>query len=287
MASAVPVASDESFLALLNRARAEAHRQPLSRRPILDQVAAERARYLAEAGRLERPDLDTLMERLDDRGLPVRNLEEASLVTTGPAVPPQEVLDAWQRHAGESFERFLSEDVTDFGVAWAARGGRTVYTFLGALPEARLFARTVELLGDPVDLRRELLRRVNRARRRAGVPPLELDPRLTEAAQARADDMAQRRFYGHETPEGADFGTDVDRTGYLYSAVAENIARGQESVDEVVDGWLASPGHRANVLNPAFTDVGFGFAPGRPGGDHSLLWVQILGRAAPPIVEPE
>lgn len=280
-------ATPETFLALLNRARGEAEREPLSAHPVLERVAAERARHLAEAGRLERPDLDALMERLDDRGLPVRSLEEASLVTSGPAVPAHEVLDAWQRYAGDSFERFLSADVTDLGVAWATRDGRTVYTFLGALPEARRFARILVSLGDPDDLRRGLLEPINEARRRAGVPPLEPDRRLTEAAQARADDMAARQYYGHETPEGVDFGANVDRAGYSYSAVAENIARGQESVDEVVDGWLASPGHRANLLNSAFTDVGFGFAAGRPGSEYTFLWVQILGRPAPPVAEPE
>lgn len=222
------------------------------------------------------------MERLDQRGLDVRSLEEASLITSGPAVPAAEVVAAWRRFAADSFARFLSEDVTDLGVGRATEGETTVYTFLGALPEARVFERTIRALGQPEEIRRELLRRVNKARKEANVAPLELDARLTEAAQARADDMAARRYYGHESPEGGDFSEAVRRAGYAYSAVAENIARGQESVAEAVEGWLDSPGHRANLLDPGFTDVGLGFAAGAPGSDHALLWVQLFGRPATP-----
>lgn len=252
----------------------------MAHQPALDEVAAERARRLAELGRLERPDLDVLMERLDQRGFGVRSIEEASLNTSGPPIPVEQLIDTWRSFAGESFRRFLSEDVTHLGMAKATHGDTTVYTFLAALPETRAVARALEALGNPNEIRGELLRRVNEARRRANIAPLDLDPRLVEAAQGRADDMADREYYGHTTPEGEGFGQAVARAGYAYAATAENIARGQESVAEVVDGWLESPGHRANLLDPLFTDVGFGFAPGQLGNEHTLLWVQIFGRPA-------
>lgn len=222
-----------------------------------------------------------MMRRLSDSQYPVRSLEEASFVTSGAPVPADEVVATWRRHAADSFERFVSDDVTDLGVGQVTRGDRTVYTFLGALPERRFLARTVEALGPSDDLRRELLRRVNRARRDAGVAPLDSDPRLAEAAQSRADDMAVRGYYGHETPDGVGFDQVVERSEYGYFALAENIARGHASAAEVVQGWMDSPGHRANLLNPAFTEVGFGFAPGDPATGYTLLWVQILGRPAP------
>ena len=100
---------------------------------------------------------------------------------------------------------------------------------------------------------------------------LTLEPRLSAAAQAHAADMNTHAYFSHTAPDGSTVGTRVTRTGYLWSRVGENIARGYKNVDEVMSGWLASDGHCANLMNPAFTALGVGKS-----GDY---WVQVFARA--------
>jgi uncharacterized protein YkwD len=66
--------------------------------------------------------------------------------------------------------------------------------------------------------------------------------------------------------------------GYAADSVGENIAKGQRSVAEVMEGWMASKEHRKNVLNPMFTEAGFGVALGKMPEGSEVLWVQVFGR---------
>jgi uncharacterized protein YkwD len=113
---------------------------------------------------------------------------------------------------------------------------------------------------------------VNLERARAGLAALRADSRLRQAARAHSKDMARRDFCAHVSPDGT---TPVDRmrlAGYPEPG-AENVARGQMTSREVMQAWMASPGHRENVMNPAFTTVGVGayFGPGGP------CWTQNFG----------
>jgi stress response protein SCP2 len=120
----------------------------------------------------------------------------------------------------------------------------------------------------------EVVARTNAERARAGLVPLTVDRRLAAAAQAHTADMVARGFFAHETPDGVSVADRVLAAGYPYSVVAENIAAGQHTAAEVVDGWLDSPGHRANILNPAVRQIGVGFTPGGPCG---TTWTQVFG----------
>src|SRR4029077_9308036 len=121
--------------------------------------------------------------------------------------------------------------------------------------------------------RAALLARVNAERAKAGRPGLRLDPRLSEAAQAHAEDMMVHSYYSHSSPEGK---TPLDRmrkTGYAPHIVAENIARGPFTVDEVMDDWMLSREHRANLLHPPFRGFGAGIGVGRnPAGGFQGNW---------------
>jgi uncharacterized protein YkwD len=94
---------------------------------------------------------------------------------------------------------------------------------------------------------------VNRERARAGVPAVTADARLTAAAQKWAAEMARTGRLDH-----GDVGARLKAEGYSYSTLAENIAQGQRSPEEVVASWMNSPGHRRNILNPAFRHAGAG-----------------------------
>ena len=128
----------------------------------------------------------------------------------------------------------------------------------------------------------ELLRRINQARahaRRCGtrlfaaVPPLRLDPRLTHAADGHAEDMIERNYFAHLSPVGTTPAQRVAATGYRYRLIGENIASGAETPAEAVEGWLASPEHCENIMDPRFAVTGIGFAANQRGAPR-IEWVQ-------------
>ncbi|MFF9197659.1 sigma-70 family RNA polymerase sigma factor [Streptomyces sp. NPDC014779] len=112
----------------------------------------------------------------------------------------------------------------------------------------------------------------NAERAKAGCGPLTAHPLLTRAAQGHSDDMAARNFFDHTNPDGADPGDRVTATGYQWSTYGENIAKGQRTPAEVMDAWMNSPGHRANILNCSFKEIGIGIHDA--GGPY---WTQVFG----------
>lgn len=112
---------------------------------------------------------------------------------------------------------------------------------------------------------------VNAARQDAGLSELELDADLCAAAQARAQEIAQS--FSHTRPDGSSCFTILEEFGISYRAAGESIAMGQRTPEEVMDGWMNSSGHRANILNGTFTSIGVGYYVDGAGAAH---WVQIF-----------
>ncbi|MEJ7930892.1 CAP domain-containing protein [Ramlibacter sp. AN1015] len=134
------------------------------------------------------------------------------------------------------------------------------------------------------DVARRVLEGVNQARsepRRCGnerfeaAAPLQLNPRLNEAAAAHAQDMARNNFMDHTGSQGSTVDQRVDRTGYDWRRVGENVAAGPQTAEAVVQGWLDSPGHCANIMQPAFTQMGVAFATERA-SQHGIYWAQVF-----------
>ena len=105
-----------------------------------------------------------------------------------------------------------------------------------------------------------LLADTNAARAANGVASLKLNSKLDAAAQANADDMAARDYWSHYTPDGNPPWIWVTNQGYAYQKLGQNLATGFSDEQSTINGWMASPEHRANMLDSAFKDVGFGFA---------------------------
>ena len=105
-------------------------------------------------------------------------------------------------------------------------------------------------------VQRQALALVNEHRRRDGCPDLTLDRRLIAAANRHAADMARRGYFAHSSPDGDGAGERVEDAGGPVVAVRGNIARGQTSVAEVVDGWMHSPEHRATSWTADCTRLG-------------------------------
>lgn len=105
-----------------------------------------------------------------------------------------------------------------------------------------------------------LLDDTNTQRSSNGLGGLALNGQLSSAAQAKANDMAARNYWSHTTPEGNQPWVFISNAGYSYKTAGENLAYGFDSSSSTVTGWMNSPGHRANILNTSFTEVGFGYA---------------------------
>ncbi|MEU3606841.1 CAP domain-containing protein [Streptomyces sp. NPDC035033] len=113
---------------------------------------------------------------------------------------------------------------------------------------------------------------VNAERAKAGCGPLTANATLTRAAQGHSDDMAARDFFDHTDPDGDGPGERVTAAGYPWSTYGENIAMGQTTPEQVMDAWMNSPGHRANILNCSFEEIGVGIHT-----DGGPYWTQVFG----------
>ncbi|MBD2869239.1 CAP domain-containing protein [Paenibacillus arenilitoris] len=112
----------------------------------------------------------------------------------------------------------------------------------------------------------QVLQLVNQHRSSAGLSPLSMDGNLSNVALAKAKDMVENNYFDHNSPT---YGSPFDmmkQFGITYRSAGENIAKGQSSPEQVMNDWMNSPGHRANILNSSFTKLGVGF--------YNNAWVQ-------------
>ncbi|WP_433657677.1 CAP domain-containing protein [Nocardia sp. CA-128927] len=119
----------------------------------------------------------------------------------------------------------------------------------------------------------EVVSLTNNERAKAGCAPLKAESHLTQAAQGHSEDMAAGGFMDHNSSKG-DPGDRISAAGYKAQTWAENIAAGQRSASEVVNSWMNSAGHRANILNCGLKDIGVGYAKG---GNGTAYWTQDFG----------
>lgn len=117
----------------------------------------------------------------------------------------------------------------------------------------------------------QILELVNAERAKAGLSPLKLDLDVTAAANVRAREIKQS--FSHTRPDGSSFSTALTQQGISYRRSGENIAWGQKSPEQVMNGWMNSDGHRANILNPNFENIGIGYYQDANGVNY---WVQLF-----------
>ncbi|MFE2278738.1 CAP domain-containing protein [Streptomyces sp. NPDC059454] len=261
-APARPAAGD-GFLELVNAARAAAGSPPVAPDARLAGAAREHAGMMARGGRLGAEGVDgvSVHQRVVAAGYPYLTVGEH--LVSGPLTVDRFV-DHCLRH--DAARRTVCDpSFTHAAVGSCDGSGDTYWTALWAsplTPDGR--DRTA---GEVIDL-------TNRERARAGLPPLSRDPRLTAAAQAHSADMVARDFYSHTAPDGGKPWDRAAAAGSVLRTTGENIACGQRSAAEVVQGWMNSPGHRANILEAGFTRIGVGFAGGGRAGTY---WTQLFG----------
>ena len=99
------------------------------------------------------------------------------------------------------------------------------------------------------------------------VPPVSWSENLAMAAYLHSEDMVLNNFFGHTGSDGSSVGQRISRQGYPWRTYGENIAVGYPTVSSVLQGWLGSEGHCENLMDPAFTEIGAGYATGPFGGN--------------------
>jgi uncharacterized protein YkwD len=163
----------------------------------------------------------------------------------------------------------------------SAQRGRDTWIIVAApfAPPARIDADAIA---------GELLQRINRARaqpRRCGdkafspAPALESSALLRRAAEAHAQDMVSHNYFAHEGYDGSTPAQRIAATGYRYQIVGENIASGPDSAAQAAEGWLASPGHCENIMDPRFRESGIASAA-NASGTPRIYWVQVFAAPA-------
>ncbi|KAB0491174.1 CAP domain-containing protein [Pseudomonas vancouverensis] len=140
-------------------------------------------------------------------------------------------------------------------------------------------------LSDPRSSGQALLAQVNAARaksrmcghqRFAAARPLSWSTALSAAAQGHSKDMAYGNYFAHQDPDGEMPADRARAAGYRGRQIGENIAAGQGSPSKAMAGWLASPGHCANLMNPMFTQVGAAYATDAR-SDEGVYWTMLFG----------
>lgn len=152
----------------------------------------------------------------------------------------------------------------------------------GLRPEDRSPFLVSDVYTDSIN---QLLELTNRQRQNNGLSRLALSPSLGRAAQNHAGDMVVRNFFSHSGSNGSSVADRAREEGYQFQAIGENIAMGtNRTPSSAIEGWMNSPGHRSNILNPNYTEIGFGIAL----RGNEYYYVQVFGRgsgsatAAPP-----
>ncbi len=126
-----------------------------------------------------------------------------------------------------------------------------------------------------------ILAATNRQRARANLPPLQSNATLNLAAQNKLADMFDQQYFGHVNPDGLGPAAFVDDVGYAYLRVGENLALGGFTSDaDLVQAWMDSPDHRANILTAGFAELGVAAGPGTFEGKPTWLAVQTFGLPA-------
>jgi len=113
-----------------------------------------------------------------------------------------------------------------------------------------------------------------------GAAPLAWNAPLTQSSLVHSDDMVAANYFSHTGSDGSNAGQRATAAGYVWQFLGENIAAGQPSVEVVMAGWMASPGHCANIMQERFRDIGVACVSGGASNTYRTYWTMTLGLAS-------
>lgn len=262
-AAAAQAAEEGALVEAINAYRSEVQRCGVHASEPLPPLASDARLLLPAAG------TGDLQQTLSAAGYPLVNVQAISLAG------PRDAQSAMQALA-ESFCRVLLDpQFVDIGVSRAERDWRIV------LARPLLSGR----LGDWQAEGQKLLEQINAARAQArqcggqaftAAAPLAWNAELGSAAEAHSRAMANGNFFAHQGRDGRTPGDRAELAGYAGGQIGENIAAALDTPAKVVEGWLASPGHCANLMHPQYQDLGAAYASD-PQSDAGIYWTALFG----------
>ena len=125
-----------------------------------------------------------------------------------------------------------------------------------------------------------LVNLTNQNRVASNISELKVNPLLEKAAQMKADDMASKGYFAHNTPDGKTPWYWMDQAGYRYVYAGENLAVNFEESADVETAWMNSRGHFLNIMNPKYTEIGIATSTGIYKGREAVFVVQMFGTPA-------
>jgi uncharacterized protein YkwD len=270
LAAAGPVAAagapspSQRLLTAVNEARAEAGVAPAQLDPVLSEVARAQAEEIAARPRSERLSESASFDRLlAERGIADyrRTWKRVDLSKNAEGPAAQAALDRW-RASPSAWRAALDGDLTrlGFGVA-ESRDGWAVLVIALAQP----LERAPEALSR---WEKRIAREVNRVRHDHGLLPLLWRDDLASVAREHSRAMAEDGFMGHVDTAGRRPADRVRAAGIDFRRIGENVATNKGTEDPprtAVEGWMTSPGHRRQILDPDFVETGVGIAVGDDG----------------------
>ncbi|WP_093193773.1 SafA/ExsA family spore coat assembly protein [Salimicrobium halophilum] len=132
---------------------------------------------------------------------------------------------------------------------------------------------TIPLKTETKSIEQLAVEKTNEQRRANGLAPLEIDWQLARVARYKSQDMRDKGYFSHQSPTYGSPFEMMRQFNISYRKAAENIAAGQSTAERVVNGWMNSPGHRKNILDPDFTTIGIGYVEG---GSYGHYWTQMF-----------
>jgi len=165
---------------------------------------------------------------------------------------------------------------------WALRS-HTLILFLGLIILVQVFSniysKNDNILGFATNINNsEIINLTNQERSKAGLNLLSTNAVLNNAANLKAKDMFEKNYWAHFAPDGTSPWYFFNLVGYRYSWAGENLARDFATSAGVVTAWMNSSGHKANILNPNYTEIGVSNVNGNLEGEDTTLVVQLFGR---------
>ena len=154
-----------------------------------------------------------------------------------------------------------------------------LFVLLASQITVNFLTRSGDLLGYATNISSSvIISLTNSERKNAGLHVLSEKTPLDSAATLKAKDMFQKDYWAHYAPDGTSPWYFFGLVGYQYAAAGENLARDFATSEGVVNAWMDSPGHRANILNSSFTEIGVGVVNGNLQGEDTTLVVQLFGK---------
>lgn len=248
---------------LVNAKRAAHGIEPLAENQKLDMLATTKSRDMRDNGYFDHksPTLGHAQDMMTAAG--IRWLAAGENIAAGQRTP-EEVMNGWMNSPGHR-RNILSPKFTEIGVGYVEGGPNGRYW-------TQMFLRQVKRK-DPAECRRRVVELVNIERRKGGLPPLRENRDLSKLATMKSADMRDRDYVEHESPTYGGVSDMMTTYGIDWQGAGENIAAGQDTPEEVMDGWMNSPGHRKNIMSPLFTEIGVGY---EEGGKLHKYWTQMF-----------